>query len=106
MLLIRNCKILDRKYYFANTRYHNTDYLLYLYHSIWYYLKKQLAIRKKPVNKEELFNFCHLSLCNMIERIFKVIKRYNKTVFSNFEISIKVSLQYSNQFCLCYYYVI
>ena len=29
---------------------------------------------QKPINKEKLFNFCHSSLQNIVERIFGVIK--------------------------------
>lgn len=39
-LFIRNFKILDRKYYFTDARYHNIDYLLYLYYNVCYHLKK------------------------------------------------------------------
>lgn len=74
-LFAKDFKISNKNYYLANARYYNTDYFLCPYYSICYYLKKQAVMGKKLVNKEELFNFCHLSLCNVVERIFGVIKR-------------------------------
>lgn len=52
------------------------DYLLCPYYSICYHLKKQAVARKKPINKEKLFNFCHSSLWNIIKKIFIVTKQY------------------------------
>ena len=101
-LFTRDFKISNRKYYLADARYHNTDYFLYFYCGVCYYLKEQVAARKKPINKEELFNFCYSSLCNMIERIFGV----TKWCFQKFKFSTGVSPQYLNQSCLCYYYII
>ncbi len=75
-LFTKDFKISNRKYFLADARYYNTDYLLYSYYGVCYHLKKQVAVRKKLVNKEKLFNLRHLSLYNMIERIFRVTKRY------------------------------
>ena len=50
-------------------------YAFIMYHGVHYHLKEQVAARKKPVNKEELLNFCHLSLCNVIENFFGATKR-------------------------------
>ncbi len=50
------------------------DYLLYFYYNICYHLKEQVVVGKKLVNKKNLFNFYHSSLCNIIERIFGVTK--------------------------------
>lgn len=58
----------------ANIRYHNTNYFLYPYCSIRYYLKEQVMAGQKPNNKKKLFNFCHFSLQNVVERIFDIIK--------------------------------
>ena len=65
----------DGKYYLADAGYHNTDYLLCPYRGVRYHLKEQAAAGKKPMNKEELFNLCHSSLRNVVERIFGVTKR-------------------------------
>ena len=70
MLFKRDFKISNRKYYLANAGYHNMDYLLCAYCNVCYNFKEQTVARKKLVNKKELFNLCHLSLCNVVERIF------------------------------------
>lgn len=75
-LFIKDFKIFVEKYYLANTRYHNTNYLLYFQYSVCYYLRKQADMRKKLVNKEKLFNFYFSSLYNIVERIFRVTKQY------------------------------
>lgn len=74
MLFIRDFKIPNRKYYLANIRYYNIDYFLCFYRSICYYLKKQVVIKKKLVNKKKLFNFCYLTLCNIVKKNFEIIK--------------------------------
>lgn len=68
--------ILDGKYYLADAGYHNINYLFCAYRSIWYHLKEQAIAGERPMNKKELFNLCHSSLCNVVERIFGVIKRH------------------------------
>lgn len=62
ILFNKNFRIPNKKYYLANVGYYNIDYFLYLYCGVCYHLKKQAAIRKKPINKEELFNFSYFSL--------------------------------------------
>lgn len=74
-LFNKDVHILDGKYYLADVGYHNIDYLLCPYHRVCYHLKEQAAAGKKPINKEELFNLCHSSLCNVVKRIFGVTKR-------------------------------
>lgn len=73
---MRDFEILYEKYYLADTRYYNPDYLLYPYHNVCYYLQEQAVTGKKRVNKKELFNLFHSSLCNIVERIFGVIKQH------------------------------
>ena len=68
----KDFRIPDRKYYLADAGYHNIDYLLCLYRGVRYYFKEQAAAGKRPMDKEELFNLCHSSLCNVVERIFGV----------------------------------
>ena len=77
-LFNKDFQIPDGKYYLADVEYHNTDYLLCPYCNVWYHLKKQVAAEKKPMNKEELFNLCHSSLYNVVEKIFEVTKRHFK----------------------------
>lgn len=53
MLFKKDFKILNRKYYLANTRYYNINYLLLsFYYSIYYHLKKQVVVSNKMVNKK------------------------------------------------------
>lgn len=74
VLFISNFKILDGKYYLAYVEYHNMGSFLYFYYGVCYHFKKQVIIGKKLVNKEKLFNLYHLSLCNVVRRIFEVTK--------------------------------
>lgn len=67
--------ISNSKYYLGDVSYHNTDYLLYSYYGVCYYLKEVALAGKKPTTQEELVNFHHFSLQNAIEEIFEVIKR-------------------------------
>ena len=46
-----------------------------LYCSVRYYLKEQRQANQKPENAKELFNLRYLSLHNVIEQIFSVLKR-------------------------------
>lgn len=50
VLFIKDFKIVKEKYYFANTRYHNMDYLLCIYCGIYYNLKK-IKNNKKKTNE-------------------------------------------------------
>ena len=65
----------EKNFYLADTGYHNSNYLLYPYHNIKYYLKEQAIAGQKSTNKEELFNLYHFSFRNVVEKIFDVIKR-------------------------------
>ena len=44
------------------------------YTRVRYYLKEWEESSLRPQNKEELFNYRHTELRNMIERIFEVLK--------------------------------
>lgn len=46
MLFNKNISILDTKYYSANKKYYNTDYLGYFYYVICYYFQEQAMIKK------------------------------------------------------------
>ena len=67
--------ILDRKYWLRDTGYSNSDHLLVPYKGVRYHLKETLLALQKPKNAKELFNLCHFSLRNVIERIFGVAKK-------------------------------
>lgn len=71
----KNFTIPDSKYYLGDVGYHNTDYLLCPYYGVCYHLKEVALAGKKPTTQEDLFNFCHSSLRNVIEEIFGVTKR-------------------------------
>lgn len=74
MLFIKNLKILDRKYFLANNRYYNINYILCLYCNIYQYPIKQIEVRKKSVKKKKLFNLCYFIHYNIVEIIFKIMK--------------------------------
>lgn len=76
VLFNKDFRILDSKYYLADIKYHNIDYLFCFYCSFKYYFKEKAVAEKKLMNKKELFNFYHLSFYNMVERIFGMTKRY------------------------------
>lgn len=63
--LIKTFIIPEKKYYLADARYHNTNYLSCLYRGNRYHLKEQAMAGQRPANKEELFNLCHSSLRNV-----------------------------------------
>lgn len=73
-LFDKNFMIPNKKYYLADAEYHNTDYLLYPYRCTRYHLKEQAMAGQKPTNKKELFNLCHFTLQNVVERMFSITK--------------------------------
>ena len=89
-------RIPDGCYYLADARYGNCDALLVPYRGVRYHLKewgtsanRLVLIRScisgimtmsSPQNHKELFNFRHTWLCNVIERIFGVVKRRFKVL--------------------------
>lgn len=81
------------KKYLTNIEYHNTNYLLFLYCYIRYYQKKGAMTGQKPTNKEELFNLCHSSVWNVIEKIFVVIKRQFQILETSIEFTIEVKVK-------------
>jgi hypothetical protein len=68
-------KTLSEKYWLGDAGYANTDTILVLYCGTRYYLKEQRLLFKKPEKYKELFNLRHALFCNVIERIFGVLKR-------------------------------
>lgn len=53
--------ILEKKNYLVNAGYYNTNYFLYPYYNIRYYLKKLAIAGQRLITKEELFNFYYFS---------------------------------------------
>ena len=49
-----------------------------------------LQFTKRPQNKEELFNLCHSSACNVIEHIFGVLKCWFQILLLAPEYSLEV----------------
>jgi hypothetical protein len=58
-----------------DTGYALTMWSLVPYRGVRYHLKEWERARRRPLNKEELFNLRHASLRNVIERIFGVVKK-------------------------------
>ncbi|KAK2656101.1 hypothetical protein Ddye_009153, partial [Dipteronia dyeriana] len=54
---------------------------------VWYHLQDFAANRNDPQNEKKLFNLCHASLRNVIERIYDIFKA-QFTVFNDTSISI------------------
>ncbi|KAL5705140.1 hypothetical protein ACHQM5_023482 [Ranunculus cassubicifolius] len=64
----------EGKYYVVDAGYANTKGFLAPYRGVRYHLKKFEGKKLQPKNKEELFNYTHSSLRNVIERCFGVLK--------------------------------
>ena len=67
--------ILEGKYYLADAGYLNAGPYLSPYRGTRYHLREQALANLKPSTYQELFNLRHLSLRNIIERIFSILKR-------------------------------
>jgi len=67
------------------------------YRSVKYHLKEQIKSRLKSQNKKKLFNLRHVSLRNVIERQFDVLKRRFKIIriVLEFSLSIQTRLIYA-----------
>ena len=63
----------EGKYYLVDAGYGMRKGFLAPYRGVRYHLKEQYQSQQKPENKEELFN--HAQLCNVVERIFGILKR-------------------------------
>jgi hypothetical protein len=68
----------DNRYYLANAGYAACPELLIPYHGVCYHLTEWECANCRPCNKEELFNLHHAKLCNVIEHIFGVMKKWFK----------------------------
>ena len=63
-----------------------------LYRGVRYHLKEQRQADLRPNTAKELFNLCYASLRNVIERIFKVVKRKFKILGLVVEYSIDTQI--------------
>ena len=88
----------EGKYYLADAGYSNCDFLLISYVGVRYHLKEQIGARKKPENAKELFNLRHSQLRNVIERIFRILKR--RFLSMNFPKAFDIPTQIQTQFGL------
>ena len=62
------------KYFLTNAGFPLCDQLLIPYRGVHYHLAEWGRANIRPTTKEELFNLRHTSACNVIERIFGVLK--------------------------------
>jgi DDE superfamily endonuclease len=87
----------EGKYYLADAGYPNNNSLFTLYRGTRYHLKEQYSASQKPNTKEELFNLRYSSLCNVIERIFGVLKRRFKCLATppEYAFDIQVNLVFA-----------
>lgn len=82
----------EGKYYLADTGFGICDALLVLYHGVCYHLAEWghanqrffpldscspvlLTINHRPENAKELYNLCHASVQNVVERVFGILKK-------------------------------
>jgi hypothetical protein len=70
------------KYWLRDASYRNSEYVMSLYRGVRYYLKEQQQADLRPNTAKELFNLRYVSLRNVIERIFGVVKRKFKILGS------------------------
>jgi len=78
----------EKKYWLGDAGYSNTNTVLAPYRGTRYHLKETRLSGKKPENSKELFNLWHASLRNVIERIFRVLKRKYQILRTPSEYSI------------------
>jgi len=76
------------KYWLGDTGYPNSDTILVPYRGVRYHLKEQRLAGKKPENSKELFNLRHSLKRNVVERIFRVVKRKYQVLGTPLEYSM------------------
>jgi hypothetical protein len=64
-----------------------------------------LSHTRRPANKEELFNLRHASACNIIERIFGVIKRRFRILLLAPEYSMAVQARIPTALCAIHNFI-
>jgi hypothetical protein len=93
------------KYWLGDAGYPNTDTILVLYRGTRYHLKETRLAGKKPENTKELFNLRHVSLRNVVERIFGVVKRKYQILRSPSEYLIDTQTRIILACCTLYNFV-
>ncbi|KAI7953565.1 hypothetical protein MJO28_006112 [Puccinia striiformis f. sp. tritici] len=83
----------DGKYYLADAGYGIQLGLITPFRAVRYHLKEQATCGLKPANPKELFNLCHASLRNVVERIFGCLKAKFKILTSPSEHNIHSQVQ-------------
>ena len=66
---------IQERYQLGNVGYENSEFVLLLYQGVRCHLKKVQQVGLKSENAKELFNLRHLSLQNVVECIFRVVKK-------------------------------
>ena len=95
----------EGKYQLGDIGYSNSEYIMVLYQGVQYYLREQHQSNKKPKNIKELFNLQHTSLCNIIERIFSIIKRKFKILSFKAEYSFDTQVDLVLSLCTLYNFI-
>ncbi|KNE94713.1 hypothetical protein PSTG_11901 [Puccinia striiformis f. sp. tritici PST-78] len=87
----------DGHYYLGDAGYALQKGVLTPFRAVWYHLKEQATCGLKPANPKELFNLCHTSLRNVVERIFGCLKAKFKilTTPSEHNVHSQVQLVYA-----------
>jgi hypothetical protein len=75
---VHNFCVPKGRYYLADAGYATCPKLLIPYCGVCYHLAEWECADHRPHNKEELFNLCHASACNVVEHIFGVLKKQLK----------------------------
>ncbi|XP_059650392.1 uncharacterized protein LOC132296188 [Cornus florida] len=84
-------KLPQGKYYLVDARYPLKAGRIMPYRGVRYHLKEWSS--RRPENPRELFNLRHASLCNVIERIFGVLKKRFPIIGSSIEPIYDVNTQ-------------
>ena len=81
------------RYYLADAGYANSDILLCPYRGVRYHLREISQASHMPETREELFNYRHSSLRNVVERTFGVFKRRWRIFDRPHEFSIRTQVK-------------
>ena len=87
----------EGRYYLADAGYANKAITLSPYRGVRYHLREISAVGRTPETKQELFNFRHSSIRNVVERTFGVWKRRWR-IFDRpheFSVAVQVKLVYA-----------
>lgn len=85
--------VLPGKYYLGDAGYALKEYVLTPYRGVRYHLKEFGRGTQRPRNKEELFNYRHSQLRNVIERTYGVLKKRFPILSRMYSFPIKFQVQ-------------